>query len=260
MGLSLQGVLFITGAGGAIGRACVLQFARDGVTRISAVDISRASLQETADIVAAQFPAVEFLQNLADVTDEESVKTIFENTITRFGRIDYAVNNAAIGSPLLPTSEALSSDYDRVLTINLKGTWLCERSQLKIMAGQSPLPSGDAIDGRTPCKGAIINIDSVLGMMAVPGNALYTMSKHGLLGLTRSDALDFAKKGIRVNAVCPGFVNTPLITPAVKELLQPNIDKTPMGRLAHVQEIADGVVFLASERASYITGTTLTID
>jgi len=103
-------------------------------------------------------------------------------------------------------------------------------------------------------------VDSVLGMVVVPGNAIYAMSKHGLLGLTRTDALDYAKKGIRVNAVCPGFVDTPLVTSAIRKILQPNIEKTPMGRLAHVQEIADGVAFLASVRASYITGTALTVD
>lgn len=260
MGLNLEGVLFITGAGGAIGKACVLQFARDGVTKISAVDISKSVLQSTADLLAAQFPTVEFLQNVCDITDEATVEAVFATTIAKFGRIDYAVNNAAIASPLLPTGEAASSDYDRVLTVNLKGTWLCERAELKLMAEQSPLAPKDSVIGRSPCRGAIINVDSVLGKIAVPGNAIYTMSKHGLLGLTRTDALDYAKKGVRINAVCPGFVDTPLITPTIKKLLQPNIDKTPMGRLAHVQEIADGIVFLASDRASYITGTTLTID
>ncbi|KAF2499910.1 3-oxoacyl-reductase [Lophium mytilinum] len=260
MGLSLNGVLFLTGAGGAIGTAILLQFARDGCTKISAVDISAAALESTAAIVAAQFPNVELLQNTGDITKETDIDRIFANTVKKFGRIDYAVNNAGVGAQLRPTTEVPSSDYDRVLNINLKGTWLCEKAELAIMEAQEPLVSADAVVGRTPSRGSIVNIDSVLGMLVVPGNAIYAMSKHGLLGPTRTDALDFAKKGVRVNAVCPGFVDTPLVTDAVKKVLKPNIDKTPMGRLAHVQEIADGVAFLASERASYITGTALTVD
>jgi len=260
MGLDLDGVLFLTGAGGAIGTAVLLQFARDGCTKISAVDISPSALETAAATLASQFPAVELLQSVGNITNEQNVEEIVSQTVSKFGRIDYAVNNAGVGAQLRPTADVPLSDYERVLSINLKGTWLCERAVLKVMEAQEPLVDKNAVIGRTPSRGAIVNVDSVLGMLVVPGNAIYAMSKHGLLGLTRTDALDYAKKGIRVNAVCPGFVDTPLVTPAIKKILQPNMDKTPMGRLAHVQEIADAIAFLASVRASYITGTALTVD
>jgi len=231
------------------------------VTKIAGLDLSPTSLQETSSILAQEFPKVEFLQLVVDLSNESQVEVTYQKVVEKFGRIDYAVNNAAISSPLLPSTELSSGIFDRIMSVNLRGVWLCERAALKQMVTQTPLERTlGSPNGRGESRGSIVNIGSVLSHLAVPGDVIYTMSKHGLMGMTKNDALDFAKKGIRINTVCPGFVETPLVTPEIKALLKPNIDKTPMGRLAHPQEIADGVVYLASDRSSYITGSSLIID
>ncbi|KAF8856087.1 short chain dehydrogenase/ reductase [Acephala macrosclerotiorum] len=260
MGLNLPGVAFVTGAGGSIGRAVVLQFARDGCSKIIGLDISQASLSETTSALHTLFPQVEFLEIIANMADEEQVKSAFERAVTKFGRIDYAVNNAAVSSPFTGTADSDLAQLRRSVSINLEGTWLCEREELRLMMKQELLSTPEALAGRGKSRGSIINIDSILGLLAMPGNGIYTITKHALLGMVKTDALDYAKQGIRVNAICPGFVDTPLVTAEIRNLLRPSIDKTPMGRLANAQEIADSVVFLASDRASYITGSSLVID
>lgn len=161
------------------------------------MDISASVLSAVAATLAAQFPAVDFLQNVGNIANEEDVERLVGNTMAKFGRIDYAVNNAAVGAELRPTAEVPLSDYEKVLNINLKGTWLCEKAELKVMEAQEPLVDENAVyvaspaslvgnilttmhsAGRTSSRGAIVNVDSVLGMLAVPGNAIYAMSKHG---------------------------------------------------------------------------------
>ncbi|KAK5047283.1 hypothetical protein LTR84_006805 [Exophiala bonariae] len=197
-GLGLRGAALITGAGGALGRAITLQFARDGVRRIAALDLSDKGLTETAEALKSEVPNVEFLPISVDIGDEEQVIRAFGSTVSKFGRIDYAINNAAIAAPFLPTGETTIADFERVQRVNLRGTWLCEREALKQMVNQEPL-----------------------------------------------EAL---------------FIDTPLVTPVIRTLLGPQIDRTPMGRLANPEEIADAVVYLASDRASYITGSVLSVS
>jgi NAD(P)-dependent dehydrogenase (short-subunit alcohol dehydrogenase family) len=134
-------VAFVTGAGGALGRAIVLQFARDGVTRIAGVDLSERTLAETAAVLHAEFPGVEFLTSLADISNEEQIQATFRQIVDKFGRIDYAVNNAAIGSPFVTTGDAELKDFERIQSVNVKGTWLCQREELRQMAKQVPLVS-----------------------------------------------------------------------------------------------------------------------
>ena len=188
-----------------------------------------------------------------------------------FGRIDYLVNNAAIAAPFKPTGQSLTEDFDRVLGVNLRGLWFCQRAVLGVMEAQEPLPSRHhhvASEGsgsgneneNNGTRGSIIQVCSILGLLAMPQDGLYTISKHGVMGLVKTDALDYGPKGIRVNAVCPGFVDTPLLTPEYRVLLDWNIRKNPMGRLARPGEVADAVVWLASERSSYVTGTSVVVD
>ena len=132
-------VAFITGAGGSIGCACVLQFARDGATNIAGLDISAKGLEATESEVQKQFPGVEFLKLVGDLSSEEQVEEAIQKTVTAFGRLDYAVNNAAIASPFKVTHESTTADFDRVLGINLRGTWFCERAELRQMLKQEPL-------------------------------------------------------------------------------------------------------------------------
>ncbi|OQV03078.1 hypothetical protein CLAIMM_08174 [Cladophialophora immunda] len=256
-GLGLKGVVLVTGAGGALGRAIALQFARDGVRRIAGLDLSDKALNETAASLSAEVLDVDFLPIAVDISDEEQVARAFKSTVDRFGRIDYAINNAAIAAPFVPTGETTLEAFEKVQKINLRGTWLCEREELRYMVKQEPL---ETRNGRAPAKGSIVVVSSLLGIRAMPLDGLYTISKHGLIGMVRTDALDYAKQGIRVNAVCPGFIDTPLVTPAIRELLAPQIEKTPMGRLASPEEVADAVVYLSSDRASYVTGSVLSVD
>ncbi|KAI9833632.1 MAG: hypothetical protein M1819_003585 [Sarea resinae] len=259
MSLALKGVAFVSGAAGAIGRAAVQQFARDGCTRVAALDVSEAGLKETADVVRAEFPAVEFLPLVANISVEADVARVFDEIKARFGRLDYAVNNAAVAGPLTLTSETDDvAGLERVMQVNLKGSWMCQRAELRIMEKQEPLLP--AADGRGVTRGSIINVSSILGITSMPQNGPYIMTKHGLIGMSKTDAIDYAKLKIRVNTICPGFVETPILTDAIRGLLAPNIQKTPLGRLANPEEVADSIAFLASSRASYITGSTLVVD
>jgi NAD(P)-dependent dehydrogenase (short-subunit alcohol dehydrogenase family) len=131
----------VTGAGGSIGRACILQFARDGVQRIAGLDVSVDALKQTEAILRSQFPSVQFLSLQADLSQEKEVQDAFCKVADIFGRIDYAVNNAAIGGPFAPTADNTLQDLDRVLAVNLRGLWLCERAELQLMQSQEPLPS-----------------------------------------------------------------------------------------------------------------------
>jgi len=193
------------------------------------------------------------------LTSEDQVKQAFDKVISTFGRIDYAINNAGIGGPLVPTAELEPKDFDKVIAVNVKGVWLCSKYELKQMVTQTPL-RGPPFPGLQAQRGAIVNISSVLGLSAMPTQAPYSSSKHAILGLTKADALDYALQGIRVNAVCPGFIETPLLTPAIRQALAKNIEKTPLKRLALPEEIANAVCFLVSEAASYVTGLSLPVD
>lgn len=196
--LSGSTVTLITGAGGAIGRACALGFARAGAQRIVGIDMAPGPLGETASAVRTAVPGATLLPIVADVTREDNVASAFTQAVEAFGRVDCCVNNAAVTPALVPTSEHETASLERGLAVNLKGVWLCERAAVRQMLSQEPL--GGAREGR----GVIVNVASVMAHLAMPGNGIYAMAKHGIIGLTRTDALDYAKKGIRVNSVAPG--------------------------------------------------------
>jgi NAD(P)-dependent dehydrogenase (short-subunit alcohol dehydrogenase family) len=229
------------------------------VTRIAGLDVSSKGLQETASVLSKSYPAIKFLPITADLTSESAVKGAVARTVAEFGAIHYAANNAGIGRPFGPTSETDTEDFDRVTDVNTKGVWLCEKYELEQMLKQEPRQVNENVPGVLE-RGSIVVTSSTLGLRAMPNLSVYNMTKHAVLGLTRTDAIDYARRGIRVNAVCPGFVDTPLLIDSTKKALASTIDRIPQGRLANPEEVADSVCFLASGLSSHITGVALPVD
>ncbi|VUC26546.1 unnamed protein product [Clonostachys rosea] len=257
--LGLKGSAIITGAGGALGRAIAQSLARHGVSKIGGLDISTSGLDGTKNTLAEAYPAVEFLPVQADLASADSTSEAICKVISAFGRIDYAINNAGVGQELAPSGDTSVEEFDRVMNVNFRGLWLCEKYELRQMEKQE----ARAVNPFNPSikeKGSIVNVSSVLGFMAMPHLGVYNSSKHATLGLTRTDAIDYAKKGIRVNTVAPGFIDTPLLLESTRKALKTTIDRIPQGRLASPEEVADAVTFLLCGLATHITGVTLPVD
>ncbi len=224
--------------------------------QIAGLDINSNALEETGAELRKSYPDVDFLPLHADLTSEEEVLSAVQKTVSKFGAIHYAVNNAGVGQPLCPTGETETKDFDRVMAINFKGVWLCEKYELEQMVKQEERQ----VAPRVKERGSIVDVSSVLGYLAMPNLGIYNSSKHAILGLVRSDAVDYARRGIRVNAVCPGFIDTPLLLESTRKALKSTIDRIPQGRLALPEEVADSVCFLASGLATHLTGVALPVD
>ena len=236
--------ILVTGAGSGIGRASAVAIARAGGLLVLA-DINRAAVLETAELISGSETQVLVLDG--DIAAPTHCQALVDLAVERFGRLDGAFNNAGIESPMARIAEADELDWDRSIAVNLKGVWLCLRSELRQMERQK-------------C-GAIVNTASVGGLVAVPNNACYAAAKHGVIGLTRTAAVEYVGSGIRVNAVCPGLTKSAMTKrlaeadPGLMQSVMP-----PMKRMAEPEEIAEVVVFLLSERASYLTGQAIAID
>jgi len=195
-----------------------------------------------------------------DVSNEAAVNDSVEQTVKEFGRIDYALNNAGIGGSLNTTNNIELSDFQRVLAVNTTGVWLCQRAQIRQMLKQEKLN-----DSVRSYRGSIVNTASMYGVVGpslnVPSTA-YATSKHAVVGLTRADAIAFAGKGIKINALCPGYVATPLVMSSMNSgsVMDDERIKVPLQRLADMDEIGDLVAFLHSEASSYVIGATLVAD
>jgi NAD(P)-dependent dehydrogenase (short-subunit alcohol dehydrogenase family) len=240
-------VVLITGAAGGIGRAAVLAFARAGA-RVVAADLDEAGAQQAADLARAE--GAEALAVQADVASSASVQAMVAAAVARFGRLDAAFNNAGVELEGVPTHEADEDLFDRTININLKGVFLCMKYQLRQMLAQGG-------------GGVIVNTASVAGLVGAATMPAYAASKHGVVGLTKSAALEYAKKGIRVNAVCPGVIRTAMTERAVaqrpeREAFINNLH--PMGRIGEPDEIAATALWLCSSAASFITGQALAVD
>lgn len=240
-------VALITGAAGGIGWALVKAFASTGA-RVVAVDRDEAAL----DQMAAQ--ANEWRPNLltvvCDVTDTNAVAAAIDKAVRHFGRIDMAVNNAGIEMEAVAIADADERIFDQVVAVNLKGVFLCLKHEIGQMLRQSE-------------GGSIVNVASVAGLIGAPTMPAYTASKHGVVGLTKSAALGYATKRIRVNAVCPGVVRTPMTERAVAAhpaRTQWIEGLHPMGRIATPEEIAAACLWLCSDAASFVTGQALPVD
>lgn len=241
-------VAIVTGAARSIGRAIAVRLAEEGAA-VFGVDVDREGLAETAQIIAETGGV--FAHRVADVSSSDAVRAFIREAYDRFGRLTTLVNNAGI---LIPdTVVEMSEDiWDRTLAVNLKSVFLTSKYAIPLM-----LESGG---------GSIINIGSVNSVVAEPYLPAYCASKGGVLMLTRQVALDYARQGIRVNAVLPGWVDTPINTPhaermgGVEEVLGTLPDWQPIGRQGYPQEIANVVLFLASDESSFMTGSAVTVD
>ncbi|KAI1381082.1 NAD(P)-binding protein [Hypoxylon crocopeplum] len=251
----LPGVAFITGAAGTgIGAAVARGFARSGCTRLAITDIK--PLGQTRDAILAINPHAQVLAREGDVATEAFVASMAADIVRRFSRLDYAVSCAGVLGEALRSHETPLSEFERIANVNWKGTWLSSRAALTEMVGQEPL------DEHPGQRGAVVNIASQLGIVARPTAAPYCASKAAIVNMTRSDAIDYSRDGIRVNCVCPGVIETPMTTgtPEVMERLRPAIDIAPMRRMGTPEEVADAVLFLCSSQASFIQGHALVVD
>ncbi|PYH48758.1 SDR family NAD(P)-dependent oxidoreductase [Aspergillus saccharolyticus JOP 1030-1] len=256
-----SGVAVITGAGGTgIGAAVAKGFALSGCDRIAITDLNPSSLNNTKEAIHAASPDVRLFVQAGDISDESFVDSFIGAVVSEFGRLDYAVNCAGVLGDALRSTETSTEVFDRINNINYRGSWLCSRAELKQMIKQDPLPShGPA---REPQRGAIVNIASQLGIVGQPGAPAYCASKAAIIAMTRSDAIDYARDGIRVNCVCPGVIETPMTTSSdeVRERLRPAVEIAPMKRMGKPEEVADAVLFLCSTFASFIQGHALVVD
>ena len=239
-------VALVTGGSSGIGRATALAIATDGA-KVAVADVNVKGGNETARLIGEAGGEALFIKT--DVSNAQDVKALVDRTVQAFGRLDWAFNNAGIDNRHAPIGEYDEQEWDRVLNTNLKGVMLCMRYEIPAM-----LASGG---------GSIVNTASVAGLIGTPISPAYTTSKHGIVGLTRSAALDYAQRGIRVNAVCPGVTRTAIVDAFIRE--EPDGEaqlnaQAPMGRMARPEEIAAVVLFYCSDAASYVTGTCLAVD
>lgn len=246
MGLLNEKVILITGGGSGIGRAAALAAAREGAW-VMVSDINEESADETVALIHEIDG--EAKSSFADVSSEEDVSALVAETVAVYTRLDCAFNNAGVGGTLARFEEKREDEWEQVIGVNLKGVWLCMKYELKAMLGFG--------------GGSIVNMASVAGLVGFSRGGIYSASKHGVIGLTRSAALEYARKNIRVNAVCPAFTDTPMVRDMFEvapNMIDSSTQNNPMHRLGTPDEIAQAVVWLCSEKASFINGQALALD
>ena len=239
-------VALVTGGGSGIGRATAIAFANEGA-KVVIDDIKVAGGEETLQMIKTAGGDAIFVK--ADVSKAAEVESTVQKAIDTYGRLDCAFNNAGIGEPLKRVHKTSEDNWNRVMATNLKGIYLCMKYEIPHMLKQG--------------KGAIVNTASLAGLKGLSGQTAYVASKHGVVGLTKAAALEYATSGIRINAVCPGVINTPLIAPNTKEkphMEKVYVDMEPIGRLGQPEEIAAAVLWLCSDEASFVVGSVFPVD
>ena len=235
-------VAIITGAGQGIGQATAVKFAKEGA-KVVACDINKTSVEETVDLITeAGFDAIGFV---VDVTDKDSIAGMVEGVMAKWGRIDTLVNNAGIVEDA--QFKKMSEDqFDRVIDVNLKGVYNCTKAVVDIMLTQN--------------SGCILNASSIVGIYGNFGQTNYAATKFGVIGMVKTWARELGRKGIRANAICPGFIHTPILASMPDKVVKMMEDRVPLGRLGQPEEIANTYAWLASDEASYINGAVIEVS
>lgn len=239
-------VAFVTGAASGMGLATATAFAEAGAS-VTLSDVDEQALDAAvAGLADRGYPV---LGVVADVSDEAQAAHAVEQTVARFGSLDLAFNNAGVQAPPSDAADEEAADFDRVNGINLRGVWAAQKHELRQMRRQG--------------SGAVVNCSSLGGLVGLPQRAAYHASKHGVIGLTRSAAVEYASRGVRINAVCPGTFNTPMVSTMLEtqaDALGEILRDQPIGRLGEAEEIAAAVLWLCSPGASFVVGVALPVD
>jgi NAD(P)-dependent dehydrogenase (short-subunit alcohol dehydrogenase family) len=241
-------VALVTGAASGLGLATAKAFADAGAS-VMLADWNEEEVQAAAKDLASKGHKTRAVR--CDVSDDDQVEAMVKHTVSAFGRLDAAYNNAGIQNVLAETADSPRDDYDRVMAINLRGVWSCMKFELRHMREQG--------------SGAIVNCSSLGGLVGGNKRGTYHAAKHGVIGFTKSAALEYATRGIRVNDVCPGMIHTPMVDKMIaggqgEELNQMLKTLVPMARMGRPEEIANAVLWLCSDAASYVTGQSISVD
>ncbi|MFZ5960349.1 SDR family oxidoreductase [Pseudomonas sp. QL9] len=239
-------VALVTGAAAGIGRATAQAFAREGI-KVVVSDVDSKGGEATVELIRAAGGEATFIR--CDVTRDAEVQALVAGTVAAYGRLDYAFNNAGIEIEQGKLADGQESEFDAIIGVNVKGVWLCMKHQIPVMLAQG--------------GGAIVNTASVAGLGAAPKMSIYAASKHAVIGLTKSAAIEYAKKKVRINAVCPAVIDTDMFRRAYEadpKKAEFAAAMHPVGRVGKVEEIASAVLYLCSDNAGFTTGIALPVD